>query len=122
MGANQTLDALETLMAMENLPNLSNIFVAGWYSGIGEFCKVLDSLHRLESHITERDSTLRYHAFAENAPPEPFPGYAVARFESRLTKAHAEKWWGAQVTCLHFGCFLVASQILRKKYSSSLMP
>ena len=72
--ADQTLDALETLMAMENLPNLSNIFVAGWYSGIGEFCKVLDSLHRLESHKTERDSTLRYHAFAENAPPEPFPG------------------------------------------------
>ena len=84
MEANQTLDALETLMAMENLPKLSNFFVAGWYSGIGEFCKVLDSLHRLESHITERDSTLRYHAFAENAPPEPFPGYAVARFESRL--------------------------------------
>ena len=66
MEADQTLDALETLMAMENLPNLSNIFVAGWYSGIGEFCKVLDSLHCLESHKTERDSTLRYHAFAEN--------------------------------------------------------
>ena len=52
MEANQTLDALETLMAMENLPKLSNFFVAGWYSGIGEFCKVLDSLHRLESHKT----------------------------------------------------------------------
>ena len=44
----------------------------------------------------KRESTLRYPTFAENAPPEPFPGFAVARFDSlpsiltKTTPASAE--------------------------------
>ena len=37
----------------------------------------------------ERDSTLRYHAFAENAPPEPFPGYRRRSF--RVSPPYKQK-------------------------------